>query len=96
MAITTDGLSATAFSKQTRGGIHGFVTNYFSWTPTGGSEIQVISKGISVDTAGTYEFRMASGQDVITYLAAGVIHPIQAKMLRDGGDQPSANVTVWI
>jgi hypothetical protein len=101
MAITTDGLSPSAFSKRTHGAMHGVVwaennTNYFSWTPTGGQEIQFISTGISVDTAGTYELRMASGQDVITHLSADVIHPIHAKMHRDGGATLAGNMTVWI
>ena len=101
MAITTDGKAKNDFPKSTTGAHHGFVwtahdTNFLAYTPVGEDEIQVISKGISVDTAGTYVFTMTDGvTNLTTYLAAGIIHPIHCKRVKTGGTGGGV-ITVWL
>lgn len=85
-AITTDTLVDNRFDKSTTGAGHVEIwtesdTDYFQ-TPAGN---QIMSKGISVDTSGTYELTMADDLNTIVYLTAGIIHPIHAKRVRTGG-----------
>ena len=101
MAITADTLKPNQFNKAISGVSDSFAftksdTNFFAHTPTGGSEKQIISKGISVAAAGVYAFVMASGNTVAIYLAAGIIHPIHAKQHLSAGTTGTGILIVHI
>ena len=100
MAITTDVLSPNKFDKSITGAADGFVwtasdTGYFFRTYNS-VEKQMISKGISVSEAGVYAFTMASGNNLVVYLAAGIIHPIHAKQYLSTDTTGTGDLTVWI
>jgi len=94
-AIIVDTLDHNRFDKHLTGPGHVEIwtesdTDYFQ-TPAGR---QIVSKGISVDTSGTYELTMADNLDTIVYLSAGIIHPIHAKRVMEGGTGTGV-VYVW-
>ena len=99
MAVTTDALNKYPKTVNSSGIYFQWTksdTNYISWTPTGGSEVQAISRGLSVDTAGSYKITDTDGQDSTVYLIAGVIHPIAAKRVYETGSQGSSIVVVYL
>lgn len=65
-------------------------------TPHDTNELAFVTRGIIVGVAGNVKVTLASG-DVVTLpgLAAGVIHPVRAKVIWSTGTTATTIVALW-